>query len=224
MKTKNCHLQPSQCIVFDGDSLTSRRTAPNLDTWPYLRLMNWDSSYAERVAEWLFCNRPDLRLSFRHAAIGGSTASQCLAHYETTVKPHKPSWVVMTVSGNDCRLKVPLKTFKATLIEYAQRLKQDSGGHLIILGGFKPFPFLDTDKPAFRERTKYFKAIQQVLDAHNGIYVDVGTPLFQKAGQLYDLWNGHTLYSDGRHFNAVGNEIIATHVLQALGVLTLAKP
>ena len=55
-------LRPGQCIVFDGDSLTSRRMRPSLDTWPYLRLMNWERTYADRVAEWLFCNRPDLRL------------------------------------------------------------------------------------------------------------------------------------------------------------------
>ena len=216
-------LQPGDCIVFDGDSLTSRRLRPNLDTWPYLRLMNWDGSYADHVADWLFCNRPDLRLSFRQAAIGGSIASECLARYDEAVKPHKPAWVVMTISTNDHNRHVPLKEFEAALTKYARRLKQDSGGRMMILAGFKPFPFLDADKLEFRERAKYYQVIRKVLRQQDGLYVDVGTPLFQKARQLHKLWPGHTLYSDGCHLNAVGNAILTTQVLQALGVLTLTE-
>lgn len=216
-------LQPGDAIVFDGDSLTSRRLRPNLDTWPYLRLMNWDGSYADRVADWLFCNRPDLRLTFHQAAIGGSIASECLARYEVSVKPHKPAWVVMTISTNDHNRHVPLKEFEAALTEYARRLKQDSGGRMMILGGFKPFPFLAVNKPEFRERSTYYRALQKIMRQQDGLYVDVGTPLFQKAQQLYKLWPGHTLYSDGCHLNAVGNEILTAQVLQALGVLTLTE-
>lgn len=62
-----------------------------------------------------------------------------------------------------------------------------------------------------------------MLAARGGLFVDAGTPLLAKARQLAKLWAGHTVYSDGRHFNAVACEIIAMQVLQAFGVLTLAE-
>ena len=194
---------------------------PSLDTWPYLRLMNWERTYADRVAEWLFCNRPDLRLTYHNSAIGGSTAAQCLARYEEAVKPHKPAWVIMTIGGNDRARKVPLDEFEKTLIEYCRRLGKDSGGRMMILGGFKPFPFRPDDKPIYAMRVKYYQAIRLVIPANNGVFVDAGTPLFKKAQQLVKLWAGHTVYSDQGHFNEVGSEIIAAQVLQALGVITL---
>lgn len=91
----------------------------------------------------------------------------------------------------------------------------------MVLGGFKPFPFGPEDREVYAQRVKYFQATRRVLAARNGVYVDVGRVLWSKAKRLAALWDGHTVYSDGTHFNAVGAEIIATQVLNALGVLTL---
>lgn len=224
MKTPStCLLAQDQCIVFDGDSLTSRRAKPSLDTWPYLRLMNWDRTYADRMDEWLFCNRPDLGITCHNAAIGGSTASDCLQRYEDSVKPHKPAWVVMTIGTNDRSRKVPVGDFEAVLANYCERLARDSGGRLVVVGGFKPFPFTPDQEAAYQDSLNYTQAIRRALDAHNGLFVDAGTPLFEKAQHLVKRWEGHTVYSDGGHFNEIGSEIIATEVLQALGVVTLAE-
>ena len=215
-------LQPGQCIVFDGDSLTSRRTPPNLDNWPYLRLMHWDRTYADRVDEWLFCNRPDLNITCHNAAVGGSTAGECLARYDKTVQPHKPAWVIMTICGNDSRRKIPLEEFKKNLTDYCERLARDSNGRMMILGGFKHFPFKPEDEEQYAGRIKYYQAIQEVLATQNGVYVPAGIVLFEKAEQLAKRWEGHTVYSDGGfHLNEVGSEILAMQVLQALGVLKL---
>ena len=54
------------------------------------------------------------------------------------------------------------------------------------------------------------------------MYLDVGQTLFRKAEQLVELWPHHTVYSFGVHYNAVGHEIIATEILQALGLVSLA--
>jgi len=218
-----CLIQPGQSIVFDGDSMTARRCGPSLDTWAYLRLMNWERSYADRVDEWIFCNRPDLNVKCHNAAVGGSTASNCLNRYEAFVKPQKPSLVIMTIGGNDSAQRVPLAEFEKTLTAYCEQLAKDSNGRLMILTGFKPFPFRPEDEPKFNERTKYYQVTRRVLESHNGILVDVGTPLFEKAGQLKKLWEGHTIYSDGNHLNEVGCEIVATQVLKALGLITITE-
>ena len=215
-------LQPGQRIVFEGDSLTARRVPPSLDNWAYLRLMNWDRTYADRVAEWIFCNRPDLNLTCHNAAVGGSTAGDSLRRYEKFVQPHKPALVIMTIGANDSSQQIPLAEFKKNLTEYCNHLAKNSNGRLLVLGGFKPFPFQPADEEKYANRVKYDQAIQEVLAAQNGIYLDVGTPLFAKAGQLVKLWEGHTVYSDNGHLNAVGNEILATQVLQAIGFFKLA--
>ena len=59
--TNQILLRRGQMIVFDGDSLTRRCGPPSYDNWPYLRLMNWQDSYADRVAEgpWVNGASPD---------------------------------------------------------------------------------------------------------------------------------------------------------------------
>ncbi len=49
--------------------------------------------------------------------------------------------------------------------------------------------------------------------------MNVGTPLQRKARTLYKQSKAHTVYSDGGHFNSVGNVIIAAEALRALGVI-----
>ncbi|MCW8132850.1 MAG: hypothetical protein KIS92_21060, partial [Planctomycetota bacterium] len=88
-------------IVFEGDSLTNRRRNPAMDTWPYLELMNWKRTYADEIARLLFCWRPDLRLNFRNAGVGGSSCREVENRWEKMVRPLKPNWIVMTLGGND---------------------------------------------------------------------------------------------------------------------------
>src|SRR5512146_2150541 len=121
-RADECLLRVGQTVVFEGDSLTSRRTPPCLDDWPYLRLSNWQRTYAEEVAEWLFCNRPDLRLTFHTAAVGGSSCVELRERYEQRVKPLRPAWVILTLGGNDSARKVPLGEFRRTLDEYCRQL------------------------------------------------------------------------------------------------------
>ena len=53
---------------------------------------------------------------------------------------------------------------------------------------------------------------------YGGLFVDAGTPLLRKARALFKQSPAHTIYSDGGHFNPVGNLIIAAEVLRALGI------
>ncbi len=112
-------VQRGQTILFDGDSLTSRRTPPSLDTWPYLEIMNWRITYADEVSRLLFCLRPDLKLTFHNAAVGGSTCRGLLRRFDDFVLPHRPDWVILTLGGNDARIGVPMPEFKQNKIRSA---------------------------------------------------------------------------------------------------------
>ena len=214
-------LKHNEVIVFDGDSLTARRMGPSLNSWPYLRLSNWDRQYPEMVDEWLFCNRPDLAVTCKVAAIGGSTCKDRLERFDTMVRPHKPSLVIFTVGSNDDAQGVTTATFSAQLTDYVRRV-QDLGGQVLYISGMKACPNLDAESArALDARQKFYQNGMDAVLSLQGQILDIGDIMKTKAEALVKLYPGHTVYSDGLHLNAIGNQIIATLVLEKLGVLSL---
>jgi hypothetical protein len=90
-------LLPGSSLLFDGDSLTSMQGAHPRSASPYGALANWNLTYANRVAEWIFCNRPDLVIDCRIAAVVGSTCSDMAKRFPETVAQVAPAWVVLTI-------------------------------------------------------------------------------------------------------------------------------
>ncbi|NLF38354.1 hypothetical protein GX586_02845 [bacterium] len=213
-----CLLKPGQTIMFDGDSLTSRRMPPCLDTWPFLRLANWHISYAELVQEWLFCNKPDLRLTFRNAAVGGSSCRNLLDRLDSMVMPCKPDWVVFSIAGNDAAQNIPAAEFREKLLKYCTQLKKAHGTRFLFLGGFdKPFGSI---KKSIAKRRQNYAIARDIMKQVGGIYFDIGIPMKKKADLLLKQSPYHTIISDA-HFNLLGNHIIAGLVLEALGVISI---
>jgi len=212
--------EPSSTILFEGDSLTRFAGKPSLDTWAWMRLTGAHYGYPEKVGDWLFCHRPDLNLSCRVGAIGGSILGDVLERFPTITETFKPGIVVMTIGSNDANRSVPLSDFRSQAEDYCQRLKNLSGGKVLYLGGLPPAL---EDKPemiAGHHKIKpYSLAMAEVVEAHGGSTVDLGAILKSKFASLTKLWAGHTLYHDGTHFNPVGNEIVAGVVLRALGLM-----
>ena len=214
-------LKHNEVIVFDGDSLTARRMGPSLNSWPYLRLSNWERQYPEMVDEWLFCNRPDLAITCKVAAIGGSTCKAMLERFDTMVRPHKPSLVVFTVGSNDDAQGVPMATFTAQLTDYVRQV-QVLGGQVLYISGMKACPNLDAESArALDARQNFYRNGMDTVRSLQGQILDIGDVMKAKAEALVKLYPGHTVYSDGLHLNAIGNQIIATLVLEKLGVLSL---
>jgi len=196
-------------IVFEGDSLTSRRVPPSLDTWPFLRLMRWERTWADDFSEILFATRPDLRLTFHNSAVGGSTILDVLKRFDETVAPYKPHWVLMTIGNNDATCKIPLRTFREKVSDFVRRVRKLSNGRVIFLGG----PF----KSGSKKRLPYFRALREIAAKNNGLYIDIGSPLLRKSRLLRLQSKAHTIDSDGGHLNNVGNLIVAAAVLSAIG-------
>lgn len=213
---------PGSTILFEGDSLTGFRVKPCLDTWPWQRLTGAHYGYPERVGDWLFCNRPDLRLNCRNGAIGGAILGDVLERFDSIAAPLKPGIMVMTIGGNDRAREIPLERFREQATTLCRRLRDHCGGRVLYLGNLLPLP----DAPAAvqakrRDTAPYYAAMAAAAEAHGGLAVDLGSVLVRRLEALKALWDGHGITHDGTHFNPVGYEIIATVVLRALGLVEL---
>jgi lysophospholipase L1-like esterase len=199
-------------IVFDGDSITNRRTPPTLDTWPYLQLMNWQGTWADEVARLLFCWRPELRLGFHNAAVGGSIAADLVERFDRFVAPHRPKLVIATIGSNDSARQIPLKDFAAHVESYTAAVAR-LGGKVAWIGGL-PGP----DGP-YPRKVPYVKILRDSARRHGGWCLEPGAEMVKAQAALRAQWDGHTLFSDGNHLNAAGSAFVAGVVLRWLGVL-----
>ncbi|MEI6520623.1 MAG: SGNH/GDSL hydrolase family protein [bacterium] len=203
-------------IVFDGDSLTNRRSAGNPDTWPFLRLMNWDKPWTDTMSEMLFCWRPDLQLSFFNAASGGSTCHGMAERFDANVLARKPNWVIASVAGNDMRLGIPLEEYRAVMTNYAHQLRAANCQVLFFAISECGPDYPNAEK--FPGRRAYYNILHDIADNTEGVhYIDIGPNVAKKATLMKELHELHTIYSDGGHYNAVGNMIIAGEIMQAFG-------
>jgi len=213
-------LESEQLIIFDGDSLTSRRSAGRPDTWPFLRLMNWDKPWADMMAEMLFCWRPELHLSFFNAASAGSTCRGLMERFEVNVLGRGPQWVIASLAGNDIRVGVTAKEFRTTMTAYATRVTREAGAQVLFFGLSQQgpdYPKADT-LPA---RRAFYDILDGIARSTAGVhYVDIGPPLAAKARILKRQSEWHTIYGDGGHFNAVGHLIVTGEMLRVFGVVT----
>ena len=202
-------IKRKQRLSFEGDSLTCRRMAPAHDTWPYLRMMHWDKTWADFFSETLFCGHPELQLEFRNSAVGGSNIVNVLQRFDACVAPFQPDWLFITIGNNDPHQNIALDVFQAGVIELAQRVRKLSRGRVVFLGGTHP--------KSHKSRPLYCKALQYAAKQEGGIYVDFQKVLLKKWADLQKSYAGHTIYSDGNHFNEVGATIVAQVALKAIG-------
>ncbi len=213
-------LKPDRLIITDGDSLTNRRSAGRPDTWPFLRLMNWDKPWPDTFAELLFCWRPELRLSFFNAASAGATCRGLAERLEANILAREPGWVIASLAGNDTRVGVPHAEFRETMTAYARRLTDEAGAEVLYfgLGEHGPdYPKADT----LEARRGYYDILSEIASSLPGVhYADLGPLLAAKARALRDQASCHTLYGDNGHFNALGHLVLAGEILRLFGVVS----
>jgi lysophospholipase L1-like esterase len=211
---------PSSTILFEGDSLTRFAGKPSLDTWAWMRMTGAHVGYPDKVGDWIFCHRPDLKLTLHTGAIGGSILADVLERFPAITAVYKPAIVVMTIGINDVNRGVTVGDFRRQGEEYCRKLQDLCGGRVMYLGNLRAAHGAGPDAPERFARAKpYSDALSEVVTAHGGLAVDLGTVLERKGAVIGQLWAGHTLYHDGTHFNPVGNEIVAGVVLRALGLM-----
>jgi lysophospholipase L1-like esterase len=212
--------EPSSTILFEGDSLTRFAGKPNLDTWPWMRMTGADYGYPNKVGDWIFCHRPDLNITCRVGAVGGSILADVIERFPVATEAFKPGIVVMTIGTNDANRSVPLADFRVQAEAYCRRLRDLCGGKVLYLGNAAFARDESPEATTRREVSRPFAlTMAEVVDAHGGLAVDLGAMLKNKLTGIRKLWSGHTIYHDGTHFNTVGNEIVAGIALRALGLM-----
>ena len=211
--------QPGQTVVFEGDSNTSRRGGPSQSTWPYLRLMRWEGSWADRMAELLFCWRPDLALRFANNAVGGSSC-EAISKRIDTVLLLKADWVLITTGGNDVRLAIDPEEFMDVWRSYCTRLHQACGARVVFLTVWGEA--VDSPPKMRSEKIEpYRERLDALADELPGVrHFDLGPALSEASAALKAQWSDHTVFSgpDG-HYNAVGDLVIAGEVLRRFGIV-----
>jgi len=212
-------LKKGQLIVCDGDSLTNRRSASRPDTWPFLRLMNWDKPWPDRMAEMLFCWRPELDLSFFNAASAGSTCRGLAERFEANVLARKPGWVIASLAGNDARVGISAEEFHETMAAYARRLTEEAGAEVLFFGLSEHGPDYPKAHTLPARRALYDILAGIAADIDGVHYADIGPSLAAKAAALRAQSHYHTLYADAGHFNAVGHLVVAGEILRLFGVV-----
>jgi len=212
---------PGQKVVFEGDSATHRGAGATKSTWPYLRLMNWDRTWADHLSELLFCWRPDLKLEFINAATGGATCRKVMSRLEDIVLPAKPGWVISTTGGNDARVGVPLEEYAETYRSYCTRLNDECGTQVLFIGHWS-FPVDRPKKMQPEVNGAYYDALESVCAelpfAH---FARMADALTEKARLLKEQFEGHTLFTGpDNHYNAVAHIMIAGEILKRFGIVT----
>lgn len=214
------HFQPNQTIVFDGDSLTALRSSPTLDQWPWLRITYNHRSWADVFSELLFAWFPELNLTFRTAAVGGSTCLDLQERFEKTIAVLKPDWVFMTLASNDASRQIDPDTFEEILRTYASRLTE-WGGQLVFLHNVLPcVGASENNQEKAKLRIPYYAIESQLATEQPNVQlIDIGTPLQAKAALHHAKYEGHSVYSDGTHLSHLGAMIVAGEVLKACDIL-----
>ncbi len=207
-------------LLFEGDSITAFRVGPLLDTWAWMRLSGAHYGYPERVGDWLFCQRPGLRIQVRNGAIAGSASPDMLARFDAHVAPLKPSVVVMTMGPNDVSRGIAPEESARSIAEFAARLRRLCGGRVLHLGGaFSPADTPSVDAERHQRLLATWSAVRTAVADSGGISLDAYGVLARRHAALRELYSGHTIFHDGTHLNAVGHEVMAGVVLRALGLM-----
>ena len=135
------------------------------------------------------------------------------------VKPLKPDWVILSVGSND-RFRTTPAALRTTLADYAQRLRGDSSGRLLLLVTHPPGRYGEPIPDA----ALWCDSMREAVAAHGGRYVDLSTAIAEKERALKTLWEHHTIRTGpDDHFNAIGAEIISTLMLQACGLISITS-
>jgi len=197
-------LKPNQTLLFEGDSITKRTSPPHHDTWPFLRLMAWDQTWADKLGELLFAWHPELKLKTINNAVGGSNINGMSGRLDN-VLAKSPDWIICTIGHNDPNHNVTLEAFEKGIAEYLRRVNEATNGacRVVFLGGLKP--------PGHAS-IPYYEILQKLTAGTRHHYLDAGTAMREKAALLREQYDGHTIYGDGAHLNALGALILAGEV------------
>jgi lysophospholipase L1-like esterase len=206
-------LHPGDTVVFYGDSITHHN-----DYVAFLALF-----YATRY--------PEAGIRFRNAGVGGNRTSSALPRFGQDVADRSPALVAVLFGMNDGNQRDfdagTLTTFQQGLRTILARIDAETQAKVVLLGP----TYFDRD-----EKLRHRTSDEPVAEDYNGVlvrfgtavaeiardrgcpFVDLNALLAEATRRLRAVDPAATLSRDGVHPTTAGHFVIATALLQGLGV------
>ena len=189
-------------IAFLGDSITQAGARPN----GYVRLTIRGLESA------------GVKASAIPAGISGHKSNQMLARLERDVLSKRPNWMTLSCGVNDVwhgKRGVNLADYKVNITKIVDRC-QDAGIKVVLLTSTMIGE--DKDNANNKKLSTYNDFLKELATEKKCLLADLNAGMQSIIEASNDKKNGKLLTSDGVHMNADGNKMMATGVLEALGL------
>jgi lysophospholipase L1-like esterase len=200
---QNIAIKDGQKIVFLGDSITA---------------MGMSSfGYARQVGRGLEAN--GIKVTIIGAGVGGNTSVNMLARMDSDVLAHKPDWMTLSCGVNDVYSNLPLDQFKDQITKIVAKA-QSANIKVVILTatmiGENPAD------PKNQQLIPYNAFLRQLAKDKQCVLGDLNARMqavvAATGGGQAQSKRGNVLTVEGIHMNALGNQVMALGVLEALGL------
>ena len=150
------------------------------------------------------------------AGHGGNTSRDMLARLEKDVIARKPVWLTLNSGINDSP-KLSVKEFRENITKIVDQA--GAAGIKVVLLTTTIGAGESLDSPETLKRLKFCEEFRILAKARHLILVDLNTAMARELTvRKQDGVKGLKLTFDGTHLNGLGNQIVATEILKALGV------
>jgi len=198
---KGFFLKPGDRVVFLGDSITAQ------------------ALYTKLVEDFVTAFRPELKVEFFNAGVGGDTTWGALSRLDKDVLAQNPTVVTICFGMNDAGYRPTvdsqrLDRYRKSLEELIARLKPVA--RVVLLTP----PAVDEDrseglKGYNQTLAAFVQAVQEIGQKHRLRVVDTYHPMLEalKRGKVQDP--AFTLIPDGVHPQEPGQLVMAIQILKA---------
>lgn len=201
-------LRPGDRVAFFGDSITAQ------------------DLYTTFVANHYMAFRPEMKIEFKNAGVGGDQLAQGIARIDRDLVPFKPTVITCCFGMNDAGYVKPddpkvaenLDKYKAQYAKMLDLLKEKCPDARIVLLTTTVVAPVNPNLAQYNEVLAKFSAFVRQLGKERGLQVvELYTPMLEFVKQA-----GSRLIPDGVHPNAAGHFLMAELILRAFGELPLA--
>jgi len=202
-------LAAGEVVIKDGDSIAFLG-----DSLTYLGNLHKPNGYVNLVIEGLKAS--GVNAISIPAGIGGNTTRDMLARLDRDVISKKPTWMTLNSGINDTP-RMELEEFSANIAKIVDQAT--AAGIKVILITTTVGAGENLESPETLKRQTFAEAFRKLGKERHLIVVDMNTVMTKElAVRSQDGVKGLKLTYDGTHLNGLGNQIMATEILRALGV------
>ena len=164
-----------------------------------------------------------------NSGVGGNSAREAMARFQSDVLAHDPDWVVLEFGGNNEDLTNPgrivsLEEFRALLIEYQTSLPAKTKTIVVtfppVLDDLHAYGKTPAFEAHYQKAGGIDKSVEPYREMTRAFAKENGLPIYDFHQDLIALGmaNGRMTYTldDGIHLTEEGNAILANGVFQIL--------